>query len=483
MDLSLIFAGAIVADVVVLKLIPQSRRVARFVCMSVFFAIDTVLIVALIGSPLSPVYRVNDLPREFWLQILACCWWALAARELIAFLKLLTRLRKTAAENKLLFDVIAGSIYVCSALAMMGFVFGWALQGLLATSGIIAIVLGLALQSTLNDLFSGISLTIEKPYELGDEILLEGGIEGQVIQVNWRSTRLRNAANDVVVIPNSAIAKMRIQNHTAGSKRYSGSLTVTVDARNDPDFTMEILKQAAMTCPAVLEHPPCTVAPTELKGDRITYEICFSASLFTVAGDARSQLIAQLYKRARPVATQRESAPIFLFPENEVLDHLPLLEPLTPSEKADLNAKISRRPFKRGEQLLAQGEKTESVHFIYSGVIQVTRQVPDGRILNLGRLGPGDTYGEISLLTGADSDGTFVALTSGLLLESKAEDVKPILAARPVLIESLSHTVAKMQQLVTRFDQSAIQPAAIEPHDLLWRIKNFFRLNVEDRLK
>lgn len=483
MDLSLIFAGAIVADVVVLKLIPQSRRVARFVCMSVFFAIDTVLIVALIGSPLSPVYRVNDLPREFWLQILACCWWALAARELIAFLKLLTRLRKTAAENKLLFDVIAGSIYVCSALAMMGFVFGWALQGLLATSGIIAIVLGLALQSTLNDLFSGISLTIEKPYELGDEILLEGGIEGQVIQVNWRSTRLRNAANDVVVIPNSAIAKMRIQNHTAGSKRYSGSLTVTVDARNDPDFTMEILKQAAMTCPAVLEHPPCTVAPTELKGDRITYEICFSASLFTVAGDARSQLIAQLYKRARPVATQRESAPIFLFPENEVLDHLPLLEPLTPSEKADLNAKIIRRPFKRGEQLLAQGEKTESVHFIYSGVIQVTRQVPDGRILNLGRLGPGDTYGEISLLTGADSDGTFVALTSGLLLESKAEDVKPILAARPVLIESLSHTVAKMQQLVTRFDQSAIQPAAIEPHDLLWRIKNFFRLNVEDRLK
>lgn len=483
MDLSLIFAGAIVADVVVLKLIPQSRRVARFVCMSVFFAIDTVLIVALIGSPLSPVYRVNDLPREFWLQILACCWWALAARELIAFLKLLTRLRKTAAENKLLFDVIAGSIYVCSALAMMGFVFGWALQGLLATSGIIAIVLGLALQSTLNDLFSGISLTIEKPYELGDEILLEGGIEGQVIQVNWRSTRLRNAANDVVVIPNSAIAKMRIQNHTAGSKRYIGSLTVTVDARNDPDFTMEILKQAAMTCPAVLEHPPCTVAPTELKGDRITYEICFSASLFTVAGDARSQLIAQLYKRARPVATQRESAPIFLFPENEVLDHLPLLEPLTPSEKADLNAKIIRRPFKRGEQLLAQGEKTESVHFIYSGVIQVTRQVPDGRILNLGRLGPGDTYGEISLLTGADSDGTFVALTSGLLLESKAEDFKPILAARPVLIESLSHTVAKMQQLVTRFDQSAIQPAAIEPHDLLWRIKNFFRLNVEDRLK
>jgi Mechanosensitive ion channel/Cyclic nucleotide-binding domain len=480
MDLSLIFGCAIVADVVILKLIPQRRPVARFVCMSVFFAIDTVLIVALIGSPLNPVYRPQDLPREFWLQILACWWWGLAARELISFLTLLTTLRRAAMENKLLFDVIAGTIYVCAALAMMGFVFRWPLQGLLATSGIIAIVLGLALQSTLSDVFSGISLTIEKPYRPGDEILLEGGVEGEVIQVNWRSTHLRNAANDVVVIPNSAIAKMRIQNHSAGSKRYSGSLTVAVDARNEPEFTMEILKQTGMTCPAILEQPPCTVAPTEIKGDWITYEICFSTSLFTVAGEARSQLIAQLYKRGRPAATQGAviSSPIYLFPENEVLDHLPLLDALTPSEKADLNAKITRRHFQAGEQLLAQGEKTESVHFVYSGVIQVTRQVQDGRILKVRRFGPGDTYGEISLLTGAPSSGAFAAVTSGLLLESKSEDLKPILEARPELIESLSHTVAKLQQLVTMFDQSAIQPAVIEPHDLLWRIRDFFRLNV-----
>jgi hypothetical protein len=353
----------------------------------------------------------------------------------------------------------------------------------------------LALQSTLSDVFSGISLTIEKPYRPGDEILLEGGVEGEVIQVNWRSTHLRNGANDVVVIPNSAIAKMRIQNHSAGSKRYSGTLTVTVDARNEPEFTMEILKQAAMTCPAILEHPACGVAPTELRGDRITYEIGYSTSLFTSAADARSQLIAQIYKRARPATAQQQcpewmaardglsSIPLFLFAENEVLDHLPLLEPLTSSEKAEMSEKITRRHFQAGDQLLAQEEKTESVHFIYSGVIEVTRQVQDGRILKVLRLGPGDTYGEISLLTGAPSSGTFAALTPGLLLESKSEDLKPILEARPALIESLTHSVAKAQQLVTMFDRSAIQPAVIEPHDLLWRIRNFFRLNVRNQVK
>jgi integrase len=135
MDLSLVFCLAMVADAVILRFIPARRRVARFVCMSIFFAVQTVLIVALIGSPLRPVYRPRDLPREFWLQILVCFWWALAARELISFLALPTAIRKTAIENKLLSDIIAASIYVCSALAMMGFVLGLSLQGLLATSG------------------------------------------------------------------------------------------------------------------------------------------------------------------------------------------------------------------------------------------------------------------------------------------------------------------------------------------------------------
>src|SRR6202043_2172157 len=302
MDLSVVFCLLIVADLVVLRCIPAHRRVARFACASIFFGMQTVLIVGLVGSPLRPVYRPRDLPREFWLQILVCCWWGLAARELISLVALPTAIRKTAIENKLVSDIIAASTYVCSALAMIGFVFGLPLQGLVATSGVIAIVLGLALQSTLGDVFSGISLSIEKPYRVGDEILLEGGAEGEVIEMNWRATHLRNGANDVVIIPNSTIAKLRIQNHSAGNRRYSGSLTVIVDYRNEPELTLEILKQVALTCPSILEHPAPSVAATEIRGDRITYTVYFSAISIASAGDARSEFITQLYKRARPVA-------------------------------------------------------------------------------------------------------------------------------------------------------------------------------------
>jgi small-conductance mechanosensitive channel/CRP-like cAMP-binding protein len=487
-DFSLIFVAAVIVEVLALTLIPHGKRVTRFVVMSLFFTVDTLLIVALIGTPLAPVFRPKDLPREFWLQILACVWWALAARELIALLKLLTRFQKAAAEHKLLFDVVSAAIYVCSALAMMGFVFGWPLQGLLATSGIIAIVLGLALQSTLSDLFSGISLTIEKPYQLGDDILLEGGIEGQVIEMNWRSTHLRNGANDRVVVPNSAIAKMRIQNHSAGTKRYSGTFSVTVDSRNEVDFTMELLKQAAMTCPRILKQPPTTVAATDIKGDRVTYEISFNTATFNDAGEAKSQLISQLYKRARPVDEKQPqpdalsvvqaltTSPILFFSETEILNHLRFFDPLTPSEKAGLTAKLGRHHFETGEKLLTQGEKSDAIQFIYMGVIQVTHQVTDGRILEVHKIGPGDTFGHISILTGMASPGTFNAVTSGLLLKLKAEDLKPIIEARPELAEELCHSVSKILEFLASFERSALRPVAAQQHDLVWRVKSFFKL-------
>jgi small-conductance mechanosensitive channel len=86
------------------------------------------------------------------------------------------------------------------------------------------------------------------------------------MEMNWRSTHLRNSANDIVIVPNRTIAKMRIQNHSAGTRHYSGSLTVVVDNRNEPKLTLDILKQAAMTCPSVLEDPAPSSEATEIKG-------------------------------------------------------------------------------------------------------------------------------------------------------------------------------------------------------------------------
>jgi hypothetical protein len=65
MELSLVFSFVIGADAAISRLIPVRMRVARFVCRSIFFAVQTVLIVALIGSPVHPFFRPEDLPHKF----------------------------------------------------------------------------------------------------------------------------------------------------------------------------------------------------------------------------------------------------------------------------------------------------------------------------------------------------------------------------------------------------------------------------------
>jgi len=97
-------------------------------------------------------------------------------------------------------------------------------------------------------------------------------------------------------------------------------------------------------------------------------------------------------------------------------------------------------------------------------------------VLNMRKLGPGDLFGDISLLIGMQSPVTYTALTSGLLLELESEELKPIFESRPELMESLSHSATKAQQFVAMFDKAAIQPASIEQRHLLSRIKTFFHL-------
>ena len=251
---------------------------------------------------------------------------------------------------------------------------------------------------------------------------------------------------------------------------------------------MELLKQAAMTCPKILRQPTTTVTATDIKGDRITYDVSFNTATFNDAGEAKSQLISQIYKRARPVTTKQPqlessspaqafvASPLLFFPESELLEHLRFFDPLSPPEKAGLAAKMVRHHFKAGEKLLTQGEKNDAIHFVFMGVIQVTHQVTDGRILEVHKVGPGDTFGEVSILTGMASAGTFNAITSGLLLRLKAEDLKPIVEARQELAEELCHYVSQMQEFLASFEQTALRPVAAQQHDLMWRVKSFFRL-------
>ena len=107
---------------------------------------------------------------------------------------------------------------------MVAYVFNVPVGTLIATSGVFAVILGLALQSTLADVFSGIALNLSKPYGVGDWLSLGNGIEGKVVETNWRATYLINGANDLVIVPNSDLAKARLTNLSSPQRTHGVTL-------------------------------------------------------------------------------------------------------------------------------------------------------------------------------------------------------------------------------------------------------------------
>ena len=115
------------------------------------FALLTVAVTSVAGSPLRPAFAGAGPASRLWQQVIVSAWWLLGARLLVRPAKLALRHRGLPREGRLFSDLLAGLLYLAVLLTIVGTVFGLPVGGLVATSGVIAIVLGLALQSTLAD--------------------------------------------------------------------------------------------------------------------------------------------------------------------------------------------------------------------------------------------------------------------------------------------------------------------------------------------
>lgn len=118
------------------------------------------------------------------------------------------------------------------------------------TLGVGSVAVALALQDTLGNFFAGLYILADRPVSLGDYVRLDGGQEGYVIRVGWRSTVLQTLGNNLVVIPNSTLAKAVITNFSMPEERMSLDIRVSVpyqtDARRVEKLLVEVAEQAAV---------------------------------------------------------------------------------------------------------------------------------------------------------------------------------------------------------------------------------------------
>jgi small-conductance mechanosensitive channel len=206
------------------------------------------------------------------------------------------------------------SIFIAAWLSTSVFGVRWA--PLLATSAIVSVVLGLALQDTLGNLFAGVALQFDKPYEIGDwiEVHSPSGetFVGEVNEITWRATVLYGFFDEVVTLPNRMTAQSEVSNFSARKKPVYRGLTIFLDANADDEKVKGIFVKILKETKGVLQHLEHYVMLRDLneKGAhwRLFYPIVHFNKQYFIVDEILMRTQAELKKNGISISRLRVDA-------------------------------------------------------------------------------------------------------------------------------------------------------------------------------
>lgn len=285
------------AGIVVWHVQGARRPTGRLIVQILFFACMSL---TLYVGGIAP-HRPDEVSTEGLAGLLSksarILWWTHLAWTVIGFLHIYVRLNRKPREAHLILDTAVAAIYLGVALSMMGFVFDLPIATLVTTSGVVAVILGLALQNTLGDVFSGIALALGRAYAIGDWVQLSDGTAGRVTETNWRSTNLLTAANNIVVLPNSLLARQGLTSLSRPDETHQITLRVRFAASQRPRSVEEAMYGVLQASTRIVKEPPPTVAVKAIDAIAIDVELQFRVASVAMGTSARNEIIDLIHDR------------------------------------------------------------------------------------------------------------------------------------------------------------------------------------------
>lgn len=173
----------------------------------------------------------------------------------------------------LLPTVALGAAYLIAAVVVVKMVFPELEMGaLVATSAVTSLVLGLALQPILGNFFAGLVISMERPFRINDWIKL-GDTEGRVVEITWRTTRMRTRDNDDLIVPNAHIANQELTNYFYPHPLHLERIYIGAHYKTPPYRVKQAALDAVAEVPSVLEKPSPSVFLHSFDDSAITYEV------------------------------------------------------------------------------------------------------------------------------------------------------------------------------------------------------------------
>jgi small-conductance mechanosensitive channel/CRP-like cAMP-binding protein len=446
-----------------------------------------------VSLPLRALLLSNEyLAGYFYARLgalILCAYGLIAVGVLLLYDALFTRL----GVHKILRDVIIiGGFLITTAILLSRS--GINLLSIIATSAVLTAVIGLALQDTLGNLLSGIALELEASISLGDWIRVDERAIGRVTEIRWRSTTIQTKAGDLITLPNAIVAKGVVTNFNKGVLQHRQWLRFNAHLRHPPDEVQRVVLECLRGLGNVSQSPPpdCIFESYEDSWARygVRYRLVDYGPDDPTDSEVRKRIWYALHRAQIEISypghnvfvTQLDHARELSKEEHEqerrmaALGRVSFFAPLSDQERRQLVLAMHPLVFGQGETILRAGEAGDSLYLVRSGRVAV-QAAAGGIQRTVARIGEGDFFGEMGLLTGEPRRATVVAESEAVecyvidrgmfqqLLQKKpglADEIGALLIERvkemqgwqrELMDEAMRHHLDKSLSLVDRIKQ------------------------------
>jgi len=201
-------------------------------------------------------------PSSIFMFVVFIAAFALTSRLLQRVLRahLFSRMRIDEGMQYTLTRIIHYLVMIIGAVVAFQFI-GIDLTGLAVIVGFLSVGIGFGLQNITSNFVAGLILLLERPIKVGDRIMV-GNQEGDVVEINMRSTTIRTLNNIAVIVPNSEFVSSKLENWSYGDETVRVDVNVGVSYESDLETVIRSLREVAAEHPEVLEKPAPDVLHT-----------------------------------------------------------------------------------------------------------------------------------------------------------------------------------------------------------------------------
>lgn len=370
---------------------------------------------------------------------------------------------------------------------------------LLTTSALLTAVIGLSLQETLGNVFAGLAIQLQRPFDVGDWVQFDEDKlhVGKVLEIGWRATKVITSDDVEIMVPNGALAKAPISNFSKPSTMSRRAVYVTLPCDVPPRRAHRVLADAIHGAWGVLDSPEVMIITNSFAESGIEYCARFWTEEFhkreIVDGGVRDRVwyalaregIALVYpvrevhlhhdteekkkKAAADVAKERLA-------DLRGVDFLAVL----PEEDLRVLADGTRqRLYASGETIVKRGDRTTDLYVVHSGSVRVVVPGKKGEeAQHVATIEAGHFFGEMALMTGEPRRATIIAAEDSELYVIGHDELHSVLATHPEFARTMARIIAERQATLDETENRVDRDSKVDERttQIFDKVRRFFSL-------